>query len=341
MPTKSGPTYQQIMSDLKAGKFAPVYILMGEESYYIDKIADYIADNALRPEERDFNQTVIYGADTTTMKIVDQAHQFPMMAERQVIIVKEAQALRQLEPLEKYLKNPVKSTILVWCYKNGKIDARKKVIALAQAAGVVFESKKLRDYQLPAFIADYLKKKNVSIDQKSAQMIAEHIGADLNRMTSELDKVIISLPNDDKRVTPDIVEREIGVSKDFNSFELRDAIVQKNVFKANQIIKYFDTNPKAGSIYSFLPMIFNFFQNLMIVYYSPQNRTESDIAKALDMRSPWGARDYVTGKKNYSARKTMDIISKIREIDAKSKGIENPDTGAGDLMKELLFFILH
>ena len=329
------------MSDLKAGKFAPVYILMGEESYYIDKIADYIADNALRPEERDFNQTVIYGADTTTMKIVDQAHQFPMMAERQVIIVKEAQALRQLEPLEKYLKNPVKSTILVWCYKNGKIDARKKVIALAQAAGVVFESKKLRDYQLPAFIADYLKKKNVSIDQKSAQMIAEHIGADLNRMTSELDKVIISLPNDDKRVTPDIVEREIGVSKDFNSFELRDAIVQKNVFKANQIIKYFDTNPKAGSIYSFLPMIFNFFQNLMIVYYSPQNRTESDIAKALDMRSPWGARDYVTGKKNYSARKTMDIISKIREIDAKSKGIENPDTGAGDLMKELLFFILH
>ena len=341
MPTKSGPTYQQIMSDLKAGKFAPVYILMGEESYYIDKIADYIADNALRPEERDFNQTVIYGADTTTMKIVDQAHQFPMMAERQVIIVKEAQALRQLEPLEKYLKNPVKSTILVWCYKNGKIDARKKVIALAQAAGVVFESKKLRDYQLPAFIADYLKKKNVSIDQKSAQMIAEHIGADLNRMTSELDKVIISLPNDNKRVTPDIVEREIGVSKDFNSFELRDAIVQKNVFKANQIIKYFDTNPKAGSIYSFLPMVFNFFQNLMIVYYSPQNRTESDIAKALDMRSPWGARDYVTGKRNYSARKTMDIISKIREIDAKSKGIENPDTGAGDLMKELLFFILH
>lgn len=341
MPTKSGPTYQQIMSDLKAGKFAPVYILMGEESYYIDKIADYIADNALRPEERDFNQTVIYGADTTTMKIVDQAHQFPMMAERQVIIVKEAQALRQLEPLEKCLKNPVKSTILVWCYKNGKIDARKKVIALAQATGVVFESKKLRDYQLPAFIADYLKKKNVSIDQKSAQMIAEHIGADLNRMTSELDKVIISLPNDDKRVTPDIVEREIGVSKDFNSFELRDAIVQKNVFKANQIIKYFDTNPKAGSIYSFLPMIFNFFQNLMIVYYSPQNRTESDIAKALDMRSPWGARDYVTGKRNYSARKTMDIISKIREIDAKSKGIENPDTSAGDLMKELLFFILH
>ena len=341
MPTKSGPTFQQIMSDLKARKFSPIYILMGDESYYIDKISDYIAENVLRPEERDFNQTVVYGADTTAMKIVDQAHQFPMMAEKQVIIVKEAQAIRSLDPLEKYLKNPVKSTILVWCYKNGKIDARKKVISLAQASGVVFESKKLRDYQLPAFIVDYLKSRKATIDQKSAQMIAEHVGADLNRLTSELDKVLISLPEGDRRVTPVIVEREIGVSKDFNSFELRDAIVQKNVFKANQIIKYFDTNPKAGSIYSFLPMLFNFFQNLMIVYYSPQNRTDSDIAKALELRTPWGARDYVTGKRNYTARKTMDIISKIREVDAKSKGIENPDTRAGDLMKELIFFILH
>ena len=341
MPTKSGPTFQQIMSDLKARKFSPIYILMGDESYYIDKISDYIAENVLRPEERDFNQTVVYGADTTAMKIVDQAHQFPMMAEKQVIIVKEAQAIRSLDPLEKYLKNPVKSTILVWCYKNGKIDARKKVISLAQASGVVFESKKLRDYQLPAFIVDYLKSRKATIDQKSAQMIAEHVGADLNRLTSELDKVLISLPEGDRRVTPVIVEREIGVSKDFNSFELRDAIVQKNVFKANQIIKYFDTNPKAGSIYSFLPMLFNFFQNLMIVYYSPQNRTDSDIAKALELRTPWGARGYVTGKRNYTARKTMDIISKIREVDAKSKGIENPDTSAGDLMKELIFFILH
>lgn len=341
MPTKNGPTFNQIMADLKARKFLPIYILMGEESYFIDKITDYIANNVLRPEERDFNQVVLFGSDTTAMKVCDQAHQFPMMAEHQVIIVKEAQNIRSLEPLEKYLKNPVKSTILVWCYKNGKIDARKKIIALAQSVGVVFESKKLRDYQLPAFIVDYLKGRNATIDQKAAQMIADHVGSDLNRMTSELNKVLISLPENDRKVTPAIVEREIGVSKDFNSFELRDAIVSKNVFKANQIIKYFDNNPKAGSIYSFLPMLFNFFQNLMIVYYAPDKNTENGIAKALELRTSWGARDYVTGLKNYSGRKVMDIISKIREIDAKSKGIENPDTSAGELMKELVFFILH
>lgn len=341
MPAKSGLTFQQIMTDLKARKFAPVYILMGEESYFIDKISDFIQDNALTPEQRDFNQTVVYGADTTAMKIADQAHQFPMMAEHQVIIVKEAQAIRSLDPLEKYLKNPVKSTILVWCYKNGKIDARKKVVALAKAVGVVFESNKLRDYQLQPFISNYLKGRKASIEEKASRMIADHVGSDLNRLTSELDKVLISLPTDDRRITPEIVEREIGVSKDFNAFELRDAIVHKNVFKANQIIKYFDENPKAGSIYSFLPMLFGFFQNMMVIYYTPQNKTENDIAKALDMKSSWAARDYLAGMRNYTARKTMDIISKIREIDAKSKGIENPNTEAGDLMKELLFFILH
>ncbi len=341
MPTKSGPTFQQIMTDLKARKFSPIYILMGDEPYYIDQISDYIAENVLRPEERDFNQMIVYGADTTAVKICDQAHQFPMMSEHQVIIVKEAQSIKSLEPLEKYLQNPVKSTILVWCHKNGKIDARKKVIALAQSAGVVFESKKLRDYQLPNFIVNYLRERKATIDQKSAMMIADHIGADLNRIISELDKVLVSLPENDKRVTPDVVEREIGISKDFNGFEFRNAIVQKDAFKANQIIKYFDSNPKSGSIYANLPLIFSFFQNLMIVYYSPQHNNEKDIMAALDLRNPWGTKDYITGMKNYSARKVMDIISKIREVDARSKGIENPSTSAGDLMKELVFFILH
>lgn len=341
MPTKSGPTFQQIMTDLKARKFSPIYILMGDEPYYIDQISDYIAENVLRPEERDFNQMIVYGADTSAMKICDQAHQFPMMSEYQVIIVKEAQTIKSLEPLEKYLQNPVKSTILVWCYKNGKIDARKKVIALAQSAGVVFESKKLRDYQLPNFIVNYLRERKATIDQKSAMMIADHIGADLNRIISELDKVLVSLPENDKRVTPDVVEREIGISKDFNGFEFRNAIVQKDAFKANQIIKYFDSNPKSGSIYANLPLIFSFFQNLMIVYYSPHRNNEKDIMEALDLRNPWGTKDYLTGLKNYSARKVMDIISKIREVDARSKGIENPSTSAGDLMKELVFFILH
>ena len=341
MPAKQGTTFQHIMQDLKSRRFAPVYMLMGDEAYYIDLISDYIVDHVLSPEERDFNQTICFGSDVTAVQVADMARRYPMMAEYQVIIVKEAQNVRSLEALEKYLKNPVKSTILVWCHKNGKIDARKKTIGLAQAVGVVFESKKLRDYQLPDFIQDYLKKKNVSIDPKACQMIADHIGTDLSRLASELDKVLISLPEDHLRVTPEVVEREIGVSKDFNAFELRNAIIQKDSFKANQIVKYFDNNPKAGSLYSFLPLLFSYFQNLMIVHYAPRRNSEQDIAGALDLRNTWGVRDYMIGLKNYSERKTIDIISKLRDIDGKSKGLDNPNTGVGDLMKELVFFILH
>lgn len=341
MPTKQGVTFQAIMQDLKNRNFAPFYLLMGEESYYIDTISDYIASHVLLPEECDFNQTICFGSDVTAVQVTDMAKRYPMMAEFQVIIVKEAQNIRSLEALEGYLKKPVKSTILVWCHKNGKIDTRKKVIGLAQAMGVVFESKKLRDYQLPEFIQNYLKSKKTTIDPKSCQMIANHIGSDLSRIVSELDKILIYLPNDNRRVTPDIVEKEIGVSKDFNAFELRNAIVSKDIFKANQIIKYFDNNPKAGSLYSFLPLLFSFFQNLMILHYTPNKSSEQDIARALDLNSTWGIKDLIIGLKNYSARKTMDIISKIREVDSKSKGLDNPYTGAGELMKELIFYVLH
>ncbi len=341
MPAKQGVTFQTIMQDLKNRSFAPFYLLMGDESYYIDSISDYIASHVLSPEECDFNQTICFGSDVTAVQVADMARRYPMMAEYQVIIVKEAQNIRSLEALEKYLKNPVKSTILVWCHKNGKIDARKKVIGVAQSVGVVFESKKLRDYQLPDFIQNYLKPKKISIDPKSCQMIADYIGADLSRIVSELDKILIYLPEDDRRITPEVVEKEVGVSKDFNAFELRNAIVSKDVFKANQIIKYFDNNPKAGSLYSFLPLLFSFFQNLMIVHYTPNKSSEQDIARALDLKSAWGSKDFITGLRNYSARKTMEIISKIREVDGKSKGLDNPNTGAGELMKELIFFILH
>lgn len=341
MPAKQGVTFQTIMQDLKNRNFAPFYLLMGDESYYIDSISDYIASHVLSPEESDFNQTICFGSDVTAVQVADMARRYPMMAEYQVIIVKEAQNIRSLEALEKYLKNPVKSTILVWCHKNGKIDARKKVLGVAQSVGVVFESKKLRDYQLPDFIQNYLKPKKISIDPKSCQMIADYIGADLSRIVSELDKILIYLPEDDRRITPEVVEKEVGVSKDFNAFELRNAIVSKDVFKANQIIKYFDNNPKAGSLYSFLPLLFSFFQNLMIVHYTPNKSSEQDIARALDLKSAWGSKDFITGLRNYSARKTMEIISKIREVDGKSKGLDNPNTGAGELMKELIFFILH
>ena len=335
-------TYESIMRELVDGKYRPVYYLQGEESYYIDKISDYIAEHALAPEERDFNQTIMFGSDVTASQVVDAARRYPMMAERQVVIVKEAQNIKQTDALEKYMKKPLGSTVLVMCHKNGKIDGRKREYVKAiQQAGILFESAKLKDRELPAFIENYLKKKEVSIDPKSTQLIADAIGADLSRLTSELDKVLLSLPENDRRVTPQVVEDQIGVSKDFNGFELRDAIVNRNVFKANQIINYFDKNPKAGSIYSFLPMLFNYFQNLMVAYYCPKRQSQEAVAQWLELRSPWAAKDYMTGMRNYTGMKTMQIISKMREIDAKSKGLDNPNTPAGELMKELIFFILH
>ena len=335
-------TFDSIMNDLKARKFAPVYFLMGDESYYIDKIADYIAENVLQPEERDFNQSVLFGSEATAVQIADTARRYPMMSEYQVLIVKEAQNIKNTEALEKYLKAPMPSTILVMCHKNGSVDGRKREYLKAiQASAVLFESKKLKERDLPVFIERYLKAREVSIDPKSTQMIADNIGSDLSRLTGELDKVILSLPEQDRRVTPQIVEDQIGVSKEFNGFELRDAIVNKNVYKANLIIKYFDENPKAGSIYSFLPMLFSYFQNLMIAYYSPNNKSQEAVAEWLELRSAWAAKDYMTGMRNYTGMKVMQIISKIREIDAKSKGLDNPNTPPGELMKELIFYILH
>ncbi|SEW15767.1 DNA polymerase III, delta subunit [Prevotella sp. khp7] len=335
-------TFDSIMRDLEARKFAPIYYLMGDEPYYIDKIADYIAEHVLQPEERDFNQTVLFGSDVTASQIADAARRYPMMSEYQVLIVKEAQNVKNTDALEKYFKAPMASTILVMCHKNGTIDGRKKEYVKAiTATGILFESKKLRDRDLPVFIENYLRKRQVSIDPKSTQMIADNIGADLSRLTGELDKVILSLPEQDRRVTPQVVEDQIGVSKEFNGFELRDAIVNRDVYKANQIIKYFDENPKAGSIYSFLPMLFNFFQNLMISYYAPNNKSQEGVAEWLELRSPWAAKDYMKGMKNYSGMKVMQIITKIREIDAKSKGLDNPNTPPGELMKELIFYILH
>ena len=335
-------TYDSVMRDLEARHFLPVYYLMGDESYYIDKISNWIAENVLQPEERDFNQTVLFGSDVTASQIVDAAKRYPMMSEYQVLIVKEAQNIKNTEPLEKYFKAPMPSTILVMCHKNGSIDGRKREYVKAiQQVGILFESKKLRDRDLPSFIEGYLRAKNVTIDPKSTQLIADSIGADLSRLVGELDKVLLSLPQEDRRVTPQVVEDQIGVSKDFNGYELRDAIVNRNIFKANQIVKYFDENPKAGSIYSFLPLLFNYFQNLMLAHYCPQKNSQDRVAKWLDLGKEWLAKEYMTGMKHYSAMKVMQILSKIREIDAKSKGLDNPNTPPGELMRELIFFILH
>ena len=338
---KKVPTYDSIMRDLRNNVFAPIYILMGDESYYIDQISNYIQSHALSADQQAFDQTVVFGADVSGSQIADLAMQFPMMAPKRVIIVKEAQGLRSMDKLERYAQSPQPKTILVVCYKNGILNRRLKFVSAVEKNGVVFESKKLREWQLPGHIRSYLQAKKFSIDDKSAAMIADNIGSDLNRLYSELDKLIISIASDDHRITPEMVEKNIGVSKDFNSFELRDAIVNRNVLKANMIIKYFDNNPKAGSLFSFLPLLFSYFQNLMLAYYAPNKNDQNAMASYLDMKSIWGVKDYLVGMRNYSGGKTLLILQKLREIDAKSKGLDNPSTSVGDLMKELIFFILH
>ena len=338
---KSSVSFDSVMRDLRAGKYAPIYILMGEEPYYIDQICDFISEHALREEERDFNQTVVFGADVTAAQVADMARRYPMMAERQVVIVKEAQALKNWEQLEHYVEKPLQSTVLVICHKNGTIDGRKKIVPMAQKVGVVFTSNKKRDQDLPPFVEVYLKQFGISIDNKSSQMIADHIGSDLSRMTSELDKLRLSLKEGEKSVTPEIVEKNIGVSKDYNPFEMRNAIVNRNVEKANRIMKYFCSNPKSGGPYIILPQLFSYFQNLMIAYYAPNKNNDQAMAQYLGLRSGWAARDYLTGLRNYSGRKVLEIISKIRETDSHIKGIGKGNATDSDLMQELVFFILH
>ena len=335
-------TYDSIMRDLKEGRYAPVYYLMGEEGYYIDKISDYIATHALPEDLRDFNQTICFGSDVSAAQVADIARRYPMMAERQVVIVKEAQNIKQTDALERYMEKPNPQTVLVICHKNGKVDGRKlKYVSAIRKAGILFESKRLSDRDLPPFIQDYFSQRHISIDAKSMQMIADATGTDLARLTTEMEKLATVLPADDQRVTPALVERHVGVSKDFNAFELRDAIINRNVYKANQIVTYFEKNPKAGSVYSMLPLLFSYFQNLMAAYYAPNPKSQESVAQHLGLRSAWGAREYLTGMQNYRGGKVLQIIHKMREVDAKSKGLDNPSTPADELMQELVYFILH
>ena len=336
--------YNKIIADIKDGKFAPVYILLGEESYYIDKVCDAITENALKEEEKDFNLTVLYGSETRAQRVIDEARRFPVMAERQVVVVREAQALKDLEQLEKYMDKPVATTILVICYMGGTIDARKKLLTRANAVGQVLNSEPLRyDRDIVRFINEYLKKEyKATIEERAAQVVAAHIGGDLKRLTSELEKVLISFSeNDAKKITSDLVESKIGISKSYNVYELRDALINRDALKAHRIAKYFEENPKSGGLFALLPQTFSFFQNLMLAYYTPNPKTESAIMSQLGLRNPYQTRDYITAMKNYSPMKTLQIISKLREIDARSKGLENVNTSPEELLSEMVSFILH
>lgn len=333
-------THTDIVKELKEKKFKPIYYLMGEESYYIDRIADYMAETILTEEEKEFNQIILYASDTDLSTIINAAKRYPMMAEHQLIIVKEAQNLKNLEELSYYLQKPQPSTILVFCHKNGTLDRRKKITLEIEKNGILYESKRIKETQLPAFILNYLKKKGVEIEPKACELIADSIGSDLNRISSELDKLFLSLTPKQKRVTSELVEKHIGISKDFNNFELRNALIEKDIFKANQIVKYFEENPKNNPIQMSLSLIFNFFSNLMLAYYAPE-KSEQGIAAQLGLRAPWQSKEYLAAMRKYSAMKVMCIISDIRECDARSKGVNNPSTENGELLRELIFKILH
>ena len=333
-------TYEEIARDLKNRVYKPVYYLMGEESYYIDRISDYIAQTVLTEEEREFNQTILYGVDTDVASIINAAKRYPMMSEYQVVIVKEAQNVKKIEELSYYLQKPLMSTILVICHKNGVLDKRKKLAAEISKIGVLFESKKMKDAQLPGFIASYLKRKQVDIEPKASEMMAEFVGTDLNRMAGELDKLIITLPAGSRRITPEQIERNIGVSKDYNNFELRNALLTRDVLKANKIIKYFEENPKTNPIQSTLSVLFGFFSNLMLAYYTP-DKTEQGIANQLSLQPTWKAKEYMAAMRVYSGVKCMQIIGEIRYCDARSKGVDNASISDGDLLRELVYKILH
>lgn len=333
-------TYEEIVRNLKNRVYSPVYFLMGEEDYYIDRISDYIMDTVLSEVEKEFNLTVLYGADTDMAGVINAAKRYPMMSEHQVIVVKEAQGLKGMEDLVYYLQKPLLSTILVFCYKHGTLDRRKKITAEIEKAGVLFESKKLKDTQLPGFISSFLKRKKVEIEPKASEMIAEFVGTDLNRLAGELEKLIITLPPGATRITPEQIERNIGISKDYNNFELRSALIEKDVLKANRIVKYFNDNPKNNPLQLTLAVLFNCFSNLMLAYYAPE-KTEQGIAAQLGLRSPWQSREYMAAMRRYKGIKVMQIIEAIRTCDAKSKGIDNSSMSDGDLLKELVYVILH
>lgn len=333
-------TCDDIIKELKAGQYRPVYYLMGEEPYYIDLLSDYITDNILNETEKEFNLTVMYGADVDVATIINAAKRYPMMSEHQVVVVKEAQNIRNMEELSYYLQKPLLSTILVICHKHGTLDRRKKLAAEIEKSGILFESKKVRDAQLPTFITSYMKRKGVDMDPKATSMLADFVGTDLSRLTGELEKLIITLPKSQTRVTPEQIEQNIGISKDYNNFELRSAIVEKDILKANKIIKYFEENPKTNPIQMTLSLLFGFFSNLMLAYYAPE-KSEQGIANMLGLRTPWQAKDYLAAMRRYNGVKTMQIIGEIRYADAKSKGVGNPSLSDGDILRELVFKILH
>lgn len=329
----------QIVTDIKNGHIKPIYFLMGDEPYYIDKITDFIESNILTEEEKGFNQVVLYGRDVSIDDIISNAKRYPMMAERQVVIVKEAQDLsRNIEDLVSYVENPQPSTVLVICYKYKTLDKRKKLSKTVAKNGLLFESKKLYDNQIGEWIRRVLAGKNYKIEPKATVILGEFLGTDLSKISNELNKLMIILPKG-STITASHIEENIGISKDFNNFELRKAVGEKQIVKANQIIQYFGRNPKSNPLVVTISLLNSFFTQLLI-FHGLSDKSKTNVSKALRI-NPYFVSDYQSAARNYPMRKVSNIISLLREADIKSKGVGAQNLPPEDILKELLFKIMH
>lgn len=330
---------KQLVTDIKNKNLKPIYFLMGEEAYYIDKISDFIESTVLAEEERGFNQMVLYGRDVTIEDIVSNAKRYPMMAEYQVVIVKEAQDLsRTIEKLAKYAENPQPTTVLVVNYKYKKIDKRKALYKTLKKTSVVYESKKLYENQVADWIRRVLSPKKYTITPKAAQMLVEFLGTDLSKINNELEKLQIILPQS-TQITPEHIEENIGISKDYNNFELRKAIGEKNTIKSHKIVNYFAENPKDNPMVVTVSLLFNFFSQLLH-FHGLKDKSPRSVASALKI-NPYFVNEYIEAARNYPMRKVSGVVSTLREFDVKSKGVGSNAVPQGDLLKELLVRILN
>ncbi|MBD0776467.1 DNA polymerase III subunit delta [Maribacter sp. ANRC-HE7] len=329
---------KQIVANIRKGNISPLYFLFGEEPYYIDMISQFIEKNVLSEEEKGFNQMVLYGKDVNIDEIVGQAKRYPMMSERQVVIVKEAQDLsRTIEQLIHYAENPQPTTVLVICYKYKKLDKRKKLYKVVQKNGVLFESKKLYENQVSDWIRKVLQSKGYSISHKASILLVENLGTDLSRISKELVKLTMILPKE-SQITSENIEEHIGISKDYNNFELKKAIGERDVLKAYKIINYFSQNPKDNPFVLTVTLLHSFFSQLL-QYHGLNDRSPKNVASALRI-NPYFVEEYQVAARNYPMKKVSAIVSHLREMDLKGKGVGANALPSSDLLKELLVNIL-
>ncbi|MBT1703459.1 DNA polymerase III subunit delta [Chryseosolibacter indicus] len=335
---------KKILTDIKSGKFAPVYFLQGEETFYIDKIADFIEANALSDAEKGFNQVVVYGKDVTMATILTHARRFPMMAQRQVVIVKEAQDIQDLNKeiggklLLDYLTKAVPSTILVFCHKHKSLDKRKELGKKIDQYAVCLSTKKMYDSQLPEFVVEYCHDKKISIDDRAVMALCEYVGNDLHRLANEIDKLAIALGGAGS-ITPEHVMNQVGVSKEYNIFELQKAIIQRDTLLANKIVNYFESNTKKNPIIPVVAYLFSFFSKLLAATQAP-DKSDKGLVSALKI-SPYAAKDYMLALRQFPQDKIVNTISSLKEADLKLKGVNAASDSEGQIFRELVYRILH